>query len=167
MEIEAIKEILRLVNRSNLDEVEIEKKDFKIRIRKNSGSESVVYSTIPVQQPVAQIPPVAPVAAPPAQEAKAPAPEPKKEETAPAESSKTVTIKSPMIGTFYRSPNPDSPPFVEVGDRISVGQTLCVIEAMKLFNEIDSEINGTIVKVLVDNASPVEYDTPLFLVEPA
>lgn len=168
MEIEAIKEILKLVNRSSLDEVEIERKDFRIKIKKNSATESVVYSTLPVQQTAAGAPVVA--AAPAVQEAP---PAPSAEVTAPASAekeaapSKTIEIKSPMIGTYYRSANPDVPPFVQVGDTISKGQVLCIIEAMKLFNEIESEIEGTIVKILVDNASPVEYDTPLFLVEPA
>ena len=169
MEIEAIKDILKLINRSNLDEVEIEKKDFRIKVRKNSASESVVYSTIPVAAPqVAPMPAVQPVAAAPAEapaKEAAPAKEPAKE--APAPSSKTIEVKSPMIGTFYRSANPDSDPFIQVGDTISKGQVLCIIEAMKLFNEIESEVEGKVVKILVDNSSPVEYDTPLFLVEPA
>ena len=89
------------------------------------------------------------------------------EDSKPAKSSNLIEIKSPMIGTFYRSPNPDSPSFVEVGSKITQGQTVCIVEAMKLFNEIESEISGTIVKVLLENATPVEYDQPLFLIDPS
>ena len=165
MEIEAIKEILKLVNRSALDEVEIERNDFKIKIKKKATTESVVYSTLPVQQAAPIVPAPAPT---PLLEAK-----PVKQvvtadsEEKPASPSNTIEVRSPMIGTFYRAANPESAPFVQVGDIISQGQVLCIVEAMKLFNEIESEVEGKIVKILVDNATPVEYDTPLFLVEPA
>ncbi|HEX8332909.1 MAG TPA: acetyl-CoA carboxylase biotin carboxyl carrier protein, partial [Segetibacter sp.] len=97
----------------------------------------------------------------------APASQPSPSPSAPAEGGNYVTIKSPMIGTFYRTPSPDKPPFVNVGDEVTVGKPVCIIEAMKLFNEIESEISGKIVKVLAEDASPVEYDQPLFLVDPS
>jgi acetyl-CoA carboxylase biotin carboxyl carrier protein len=164
MKLTEIQELIKFVSRSGVTEVEIEQKDFKITIKtesKKARKEETVY----VQAaPVAAAPlPVAPVAAPsPAAPASAPSP------AAPAEEkSNLITIKSPMIGTFYRSPGPDKDVFVNVGDSIQKGSVLCIIEAMKLFNEIESEVSGKIVKVLVDDASPVEYDQPLFLVDPA
>lgn len=157
-----IQELIKFVSRSGVTEVEIEQKDFKITI-KTESKKSKTEQTIVLQQPAAA---PAPVAAAPAVPAPAPAasaaPAP-----AVAEESKLITIKSPMIGTFYRSPGPDKDLFVNVGDEIKTGKVVCIIEAMKLFNEIESEISGKIVKVLVDDASPVEYDQPLFLVEPA
>jgi acetyl-CoA carboxylase biotin carboxyl carrier protein len=152
MDIKQIQELIRFVSKSGVNEVSIEQKDFKITIKTDSAP-AVVTATIPAAAPVA----AAPVAAP---AATAPAAEPV------ADTSHYVTIKSPMIGTFYRSSSPDKPLFVNVGDEISTGKVVCIIEAMKLFNEIEAEVSGRIVKILVDNASPVEYDQPLFLVEP-
>lgn len=156
MDIKQIQELIKFVSRSGVNEVAIEQKDFKITIKTNQ-TPTVINTTVPAPQAAAVLPAAA-------------AAQPAVIETTPAapvdESSKYVTIKSPMIGTFYRSSSPDKPSFVNVGDEFGVGKVICIIEAMKLFNEIESEISGRIVKVLVDNASPVEYDQPLFLVEP-
>jgi acetyl-CoA carboxylase biotin carboxyl carrier protein len=154
MDIKQIQELIRFVSKSGVNEVSIEQKDFKITI-KTDHAPTVLTATVPVAQAPAAV--AAPVAAP---AATAPAAEPV------ADTSHYITIKSPMIGTFYRSSSPDKPLFVNVGDEISEGSVVCIIEAMKLFNEIESEVSGRIVKILVDNASPVEYDQPLFLVEP-
>jgi len=156
MDIKQIQDLIRFVSKSGVNEVSIEQKDFKITIKTN---EAVVQSVMPVQQHVIAAPQVgvAPAAAPAAPVAAEPV-------AAPA--TNYLTIKSPMIGTFYRSATPEKPLYVNVGDEIKPGSVVCIIEAMKLFNEIESEISGRIVKVLVDNASPVEYDQPLFLVEP-
>lgn len=158
MELKEIKELIKLVSEAGVSEVEVERGDFKIAIKKVE-EKILVQSTAPVmQQPVVmQAAAVAPVASAPA----APA-APVTTETA----SNLITIKSPMIGTFYKTPSPDKPAFVNVGDEIKPGKVLCIVEAMKLFNEIESEVSGRIVKILVENASPVEYDQPLFLVEP-
>ena len=162
MEFKEIQDILKLVNRTDLTEVEIEKEGFKIKIRRKTPENNVVYTT---QSPL-PIPTTAPVVAPTPPAAK---PVDTKTESGKAEESvkseNTFTFKSPMIGTFYRSGSPDSPPFVKVGDQIAKGQVLCIIEAMKLFNEIESEVEGKVVKILIDNAQPVEYDQPLFLIE--
>ena len=158
MDIKQIQDLIRFVSKSGVNEVSIEQKDFKITI-KTAQEPTVVHATIPTAAPVAAAPAqVLPAAAPSAPAAPAAAPA--------ADTSNYVTIKSPMIGTFYRSSAPDKPLFVNVGDEISSGSVVCIIEAMKLFNEIESEVSGRIVKILVDNASPVEYDQPLFLVEP-
>jgi acetyl-CoA carboxylase biotin carboxyl carrier protein len=163
MNLNEIQDLIKFVAKSGVTEVEIERKDFKITIKaesKKADQPIIVQATAPAALPVA---PVAPVASAPA-----PAPVAAAPAAAPAsDDSKLITIKSPMIGTFYRSSGPDKAPFTNVGDTISQGSTLCIIEAMKLFNEIESEVSGKIVKVLVDDASPVEYDQPLFLVEPA
>ncbi|RZK51193.1 MAG: acetyl-CoA carboxylase biotin carboxyl carrier protein [Pedobacter sp.] len=157
MDIKQIQELIKFVSRSGVNEVAIEQENFKITIKTN---QEPVYVNAALPQAYAPQP-VAPAAAPVAQAAAAPAP------SVPAEdNSKYITIKSPMIGTFYRSASPDKPSFVNVGDEIGVGKVICIVEAMKLFNEIESEVSGRIVKVLVDNASPIEYDQPLFLVEP-
>lgn len=173
MKIDEIQELIRFISKSGVSEVEIEDKDFKINIktspfRKGKKGEQpqpqIVTQMIPAQQMQAMPQQMAqqqmPVAPAPASEGNN-----KKEEK--EEENNYVQIKSPMIGTFYRKSAPDKPEFVKVGDNISVGDNVCVIEAMKLFNEIESEISGKIVKVLVDDNSPVEYDQPLFLVEPA
>ncbi len=163
MNLTEIQDLIKFVSKSGVSEVEIEQKDFKIIIKaehKTKKEEHTVY----VQAPVAQSAPV--VAAPVAAPAASPVVEAPKT-AAPSEDAKYVTIKSPMIGTFYRSSSPDKPAFANVGDSIGKGQVVCIIEAMKLFNDIESEISGKIVKVLVDDASPVEYDQPLFLVDPA
>lgn len=159
MDIKQIQELIKFVSRSGVNEVSIEQKEFKITIKTNQAP---TYVTASVPQQQMQMPQAAAIPAPaPAAEAKAAIAEPAVEDT-----SKYITIKSPMIGTFYRSSSPDKPFFVNVGDEVKTGQVVCIIEAMKLFNEIESEVSGRIVKVLVDNSSPVEYDQPLFLVEP-
>lgn len=154
MDIKQIQELIKFVSRSGVNEVSLEQENFKITIKTNQNP-VYVNAAVPVAAPVA----VAPVAAP------APA-APSAATAATEDTSKYITIKSPMIGTFYRSASPEKPSFVNVGDEIGTGKVVCIIEAMKLFNEIESEVSGRIVKILVDNASPVEYDQPLFLVEP-
>ncbi|MES2108396.1 MAG: acetyl-CoA carboxylase biotin carboxyl carrier protein [Bacteroidota bacterium] len=155
MDIKQIQDLIRFVSKSGVNEVSIEQENFKITIKTNQV-QTVVNATIPdavyAPAPQAALPQAVPAAAP----AAAPA----------ADTSHYITVKSPMIGTFYRSASPEKPLFVNVGDEIKPGSVLCIIEAMKLFNEIESEVSGRIVKVLVDNSSPVEYDQPLFLVEP-
>lgn len=147
-----------MVNKSNIGEVTIEQKDFKVTVKqKEDHITQVVSSAPPVAMAAAPVPAVA--AAPAAPVAAQPAPA--------AANSNLITVKSPMIGTFYRKSAPDKPNFVEVGTEVAPGKVVCIIEAMKLFNEIESEVKGRIVKVLVDDASPVEFDQPLFLVEPA
>ena len=159
MDIKQIQELIKFVSKSGVNEVSIEEKDFKITIKTNQAPTYVTASipTAPVV-PVQQAPVVPKV-------------QQEEEKVVPAitsdDTSKFITIKSPMIGTFYRSSNPDKPSLADVGDEIKAGQVVCIIEAMKLFNEIESEVSGRIVKVLVDNSSPVEYDQPLFLVDPA
>ena len=157
MNIQEIQDLIKFVSKTQVSEVEIEKKDFKIIIKSELKHKGVEAQPFYVQAPTQQVAPtqIQVAAAPPA--AAAPV----------ADDSKLITVKSPMIGTFYRSAGPDKDVFINVGDNIAPGQTVCIIEAMKLFNEIEAEITGKIVKVLVDDASPVEYDQPLFLVEPA
>lgn len=159
MDLKEIQDLIRFVSKSGVTEVEVEREGFKIVIkaeRPTTEYHAVVPQQMMMPAPVA----AAPVAAPaPAPAAAAPA-------AAPAAEG-GVNIKSPMIGTFYRSSGPDKEPFVKVGDRVEKGQVVCIIEAMKLFNEIESEVSGVVTKVLVENASPVEYDQPLFLVDPA
>jgi len=157
MDIKQIQELIKFVSRSGVNEVSIEQEDFKITIKTNQPP---IYQVQAAQQVQATSTPAI-VATPSAPAETKPAAAPSKDENA-----NYITVKSPMIGTFYRSSSPDKPIFVNVGDEIKAGQIVCIIEAMKLFNEIESEISGRIVKVLVDNASPVEYDQPLFLVEP-
>lgn len=159
MDFKQIQELINMVNDSNIGEVKIEQKDFSITIKQKEPAVQMVAA--PVAPPVYAAP--QPAAAP---AAAAPAATPASG-GAPQASANTITIKSPMIGTFYRKSSPDKPSFVEVGAEIAPGKVVCIIEAMKLFNEIESEVSGRIVKILVDDASPVEYDQPLFLVEPA
>jgi acetyl-CoA carboxylase biotin carboxyl carrier protein len=158
MKLPEIQELIKFVAKTGVSEVEIEQKDFKITIKKEFAKQeaAVILPQAPVYQ---SAPAPAPVAAAPVATPAAPAP-------VPAEDSKLITIKSPMIGTFYRKPSPDKPNFVEVGSSIKAGDVICIVEAMKLFNEIEAEISGKVVKVLVDDMSPIEYDQPLFLVEP-
>ena len=158
MDIKQIQDLIKFVAKSGVNEVAIEEEDFKITIKTNQAP-TYVTATVPTAAP-APLPAAAAAPAPAAAETPKPA-APKAEDT-----SNYVTIKSPMIGTFYRSPSPDKPVFVNVGDDVSAGKVVCIIEAMKLFNEIESEVSGKIVKILVDDAQPVEYDQPLFLVEP-
>ena len=160
MDIKQIQELIKFVSKSGVNEVSIEEADFKITIKTNQAP-TYVTAAIPAPAPQAAPAPVAAAAAPAPEIKQAPA------VAAAEDTSKFITIKSPMIGTFYRSSSPDKPNFIEVGDEVKAGQVVCIIEAMKLFNEIESEVSGRIVKVLVDNSSPVEYDQPLFLVDPA
>lgn len=159
MDFKQIQELIRIINRSNIGELTIEEKGFKVTIKQKQDNIQQVVAAAPqmiAAAPVAALPAAAPVAAA-AEKAK-----PAAETTA----SNLITIKSPMIGTFYRKPSPDKPLFVEVGDEVTPGKVVCIIEAMKLFNEIESEVKGKIVKILVEDSTPVEYDQPLFLVEP-
>ncbi len=162
MEFKQIQELIKAINKSNISELSVEEGDFKITIKQAQTISETQF--VAVQAPMPQmLPQAAPQAA-----ALPAAPVPAAQSAAaPAANDKLITIKSPMIGTFYRSPSPDKPSFVNVGDDIKQGDVLCIVEAMKLFNEIESEVSGKIVKVLIDDASPVEYDQPLFLVEPA
>lgn len=161
MDFKQIQELIKIINKSNIGELSIEEKDFKITIKQKEDNIQTVVAAAPAPiyaAPTAQAAApaaAAPVAATPTTTAAAP------------KADNLITIKSPMIGTFYRKSSPDKPNFVEVGDEVAPGKTVCIIEAMKLFNEIESEVSGKVVKVLVDDASPVEYDQPLFLVEPA
>lgn len=167
MEFKQIQELIKVINKSNLEKVKIKDGDFEITIKQHSNQETpVVTYTAPAPMVQAQ-PAVQAVAAPQTQAPETAAPTPPADAPAAEEAaSNTIVIKSPMIGTFYRSPSPDKPPFVGIGDNVKSGDVVCIIEAMKLFNEIESEVSGKIVKVLVDDATPVEYDQPLFLVEP-
>ncbi|MBL4578093.1 MAG: acetyl-CoA carboxylase biotin carboxyl carrier protein [Flavobacteriales bacterium] len=180
MKLSEIQELIRFVAKSGVTEIELELKEFKITIktpaRKRRGglvdssemiaeTSAAAQSVIP-QQVVVTSAPVAVPAPVPASGNDALAAENNTVEGGDLDESKYVTIKSPMIGTFYRAPSPDKPPFFNVGDDFNEGDIICIVEAMKLFNEIEAEVSGKIVKVLVDDASPVEYDQPIFLVEP-
>ncbi|MCH2232681.1 MAG: acetyl-CoA carboxylase biotin carboxyl carrier protein [Crocinitomicaceae bacterium] len=165
MDIKDIQNLIKFVSKSGVNEVSLEKEDFKITIKTDhsSGAEQiVVQQAAPVVHaaPVVQQP--AAVAAPPAAQEAAPAAQPAAEEN-----SNHITIKSPMIGTFYRRPAPDKDPFINVGDSVAQGDVICIIEAMKLFNEIEAEVSGKVVKVLVEENTPVEYDQPLFIIDPS
>jgi len=161
MDLKEIQNLIKFVAKSGASEVKLEMGDVKITIRTGEShkGETTIVQQIPVSAPAPQAPVAAQSAQPTGDTPEAPA------ET--SDDSKYITIKSPIIGTFYRKPSPDKPVFVEVGQTINQGDVLCVIEAMKLFNEIESEVSGKIVKVLVDDASPVEFDQPLFLVDPS
>ncbi|AUC74635.1 MULTISPECIES: acetyl-CoA carboxylase biotin carboxyl carrier protein [unclassified Olleya] len=159
MDLKDIQNLIKFVAKSGASEVKLETDDVKITIRTGSDTETTYVQHMPMQgqmpmQQAMQPAPVAPVAT---------------EVVAPVEdeNSKYITVKSPIIGTFYRKPSPDKPLFVEVGQTIAEGDVLCIIEAMKLFNEIESEVSGKVVKILVDDSSPVEFDQPLFLVDPS
>lgn len=162
MDFKQIQELIKMVNKSNIGELTVEQKDFRVTIKQKEEHITQVVSAAPAQAAPVQYSAPQPA---PNQAAQAPAPEKAKTET--PVSANTVTIKSPMIGTFYRKSAPEKPNLVDVGSDVVAGTVVCVIEAMKLFNEIESEVKGKIIKVLVDDASPVEYDQPLFLVEPA
>lgn len=164
MDQKEIHELIKLVSKSDISELRLKDKDFSIVIRTKNYNGKTEATYIPVAQtaPVAQAQPIVAAQTPSADTA------PKAENSVPeVDSSQYVTFKSPMVGTFYRKPSPDKDVFVKVGDSVKTGDILCIIEAMKLFNEIENEINGTIVKVLVDDLAPVEYDQPLFLIDPA
>lgn len=162
MDFKQIQELIKIVNRSNIGELSIEEGDSKITIRQKEDHHAPVYAAAP---PPAYMPAQYLPSGPPP----APAPGSSTSNAQPSteKPDNLITIKSPMIGTFYRSAGPDKPFFVNIGDEVSVGKTVCIIEAMKLFNEIESEVKGSVVKVLVEDASPVEYDQPLFLVDPS
>ena len=165
MDVKEIQNLIKFVAKSGAHEVKLEMEDFKITIK------TAADQIVPEQQTIVQhMPPIAaapvaaaPVATTPPAEAVTPAPA---TET-PKEEEHLITVKSPIIGTFYRKPSPDKPTFVEIGSTVNQGDVLCVIEAMKLFNEIESEFSGKIVKILVDDSSPVEFDQPLFLIDPS
>lgn len=167
MDLEEIQSLIKFVAKSGATEVELETGDFKITIKtpnkKKNGEPDTIIQQVPVGIPPIPVAPV-PVAPPPIASAAPTAPV---DSVPTVDESKYVTVKSPMIGTFYRKANPESDVFVNVGDDIAEGKVVCVIEAMKLFNEIEAEFSGKIVKVLVDDATPVEYDQPLFLVDPS
>lgn len=162
MDLKEIQDLIRFVAKVGVKEVELEREGFKIVIKtEHSGTQpqqQVVYAQMPAQQAAPAPAAAAPLAATPAPVAEAPA---------AAKDANYVTIKSPMIGTFYRSSSPDKDVFIKVGDKITKGQTVCIIEAMKLFNEIESEVEGTVVQILPNNASPVEYDQVLVVVDPS
>ena len=156
MKIKEIQNLIKFVAKSGASEVKLEMEDVKITIKTNDGMQPVVIqepASIPQQQIIPTVQPVQPI--------------PDASPDTPVDDNNYITIKSPIIGTFYRKPAPDKPNFVEVGDSIAEGSVLCVIEAMKLFNDIESEVSGKIVKILVDDSSPVEFDQPLFLVDPS
>lgn len=160
METKELLKIMDFISKSDLNEVKIETEELKLSVKKEGDVVQHVAAPVMAAAPAPAPAPAAPAASAPAPVADAPAP------SSATDDSNLIAVKSPMIGTFYRAANPESPMFVNIGDKIEVGSPVCVIEAMKLFNEIESEVSGTIVKVLVENAQPVEYDQPLFLVEP-
>ena len=168
MKINEIQDLFKFVAKSGVNQVELETEDFKIVIKTGNAEKKAAKQGVPATAYVQQQMPIPGVPGAPvvlqATPASAPAAEPK---AASDEESKYLTVKSPMIGTFYRKPSPDKPLFVNVGDNVKEGDTVCIIEAMKLFNEIESEVSGKIVKVLVEDNTPVEYDQPLFLVDPS
>jgi acetyl-CoA carboxylase biotin carboxyl carrier protein len=163
MDFKQIQELIKMINKSNIGEVSIEEKGFKLTIKQKEEPVQQIIAAPMQHQGVASMMATPQVSA--AQASAGGAEKGPKAVEVPADN--TVTIKSPMIGTFYRSSSPDKPAFASVGDEIDLGKVVCIIEAMKLFNEIESEVKGRIIKVLVEDASPVEYDQPLFLVEPA
>lgn len=157
MDIKQVQELVKIINKTNIAEISIEEEGLKITIKQKEEPTQPMMApmhTTYMQAPAPALDPAPVAPAAPVKAAEVPA-------------HNLVTIKSPMIGTFYRSPSPDKPVFVNIGDDVSVGKVVCIIEAMKLFNEIESEVRGRIVKALVEDASPVEYDQPLFLVDPS
>jgi acetyl-CoA carboxylase biotin carboxyl carrier protein len=167
MDFNQIQELIRLITKQKITEFVLKDGEFKLEIRQGGATESSAPQQAPpviMSAPPQMVAMPAPAAAPAPAAPAAAAPAPAAPEAVPAN---TLTVKSPMVGTFYRSAGPDKAPFVKVGDVIEPGQTVCIIEAMKLFNEIESDVKGKIVKILVDDAKPVEYDQPLFLLEPA
>ena len=175
MNFKEIQDLIKLINKSNLSEFKMKDGEFELTIRTDEyqkGRTPVVAPQPVISMPTSMPPayaPASPVSATPAAPVAASTPAAAAATEAPAEAEKSdkyVEIKSPIVGTFYRSSSPEKPPYIKVGDRIEVGSVVCIVEAMKLFNEIESEISGTVVKVLIEDSSPVEYDQPLFLVEP-
>lgn len=163
MKVKEIIELIDFISRKKLEEVKVETAEIKLSVKKTGGSrviEQQVYTSGPMTASAPQL-------NAPAESAK-PAAEASAAKETPAEPANNyITIKSPMIGTFYRTPDPESPVFANVGDTITVGQTICIIEAMKLFNEIEADVSGKVVEVLVENATPVEFDQPLFVIDPS
>lgn len=164
MDFKEIQDLLKLVNKTTLTEVEIEQKDFRLKIRRKAPDNKVVYTTdqVAIPQPVIAAPQAPLTEVRQSEDVAAPAPV----ETIAEPKSELLEFRSPMIGTFYRSSSPEQDPFVKVGDVVETGQVLCIVEAMKLFNEIESEVSGKIVKIMLENAQPVEYDQVLFLIDP-
>lgn len=170
MKIKEIQDLIKLISETGIDEFNFEQDDLKLNIINNkeakviegSGQPQIIH--VPAAMPQQHYAPAPPMSAPVTPAPPMPTPAAKEEET--SASSNTIEIKSPIVGTFYRSASPDKPAYVKVGDKVSKGQTVCIVEAMKLFNEIESEVSGTIVKVMVEDAQPVEYDQVLYLVEP-
>ncbi len=159
MDFKEIQELIRIVNKSELTEVSLEIGDTKIKIKKRTAEPSVIYAA--PQPPVVSLPMPPQVIHAPLSESPSPPPPVKAE----AKTENLYTFKSPMIGTYYAATSPNDPPFVKVGDEVKKGQRICIIEAMKLFNDIECDVNGKIVKILIENSQPVEYDKPLFLIE--
>lgn len=166
MDFKQIQELIKLVSECNLGEVSIEQKDFKITVKGKEEHITQVMASMQQAPLAASLPQQAPQHSLPASAPAASGAQQQPDGTSGG-ASNLITIKSPMIGTFYRRPSPDKPNFIEIGDEVNPGKVVCIIEAMKLFNEIESEISGKVVKILVEDSSPVEYDQPLFLVEPA
>jgi len=172
MKIKEIQDLIKLISETGIDEFNFEQEDLKLNIINNkeakivegSGQPQIIHMPAPMPQQHYAPAPQAPAPAAPAAPAATPAAPAAKEET--SASSNTIEIKSPIVGTFYRSASPDKPAYVKVGDKVNKGDVVCIVEAMKLFNEIESEVSGTIVKVMVEDAQPVEYDQVLYLVEP-
>lgn len=164
MDLKQIHELIKLINKSNIGEISIEDKDGKVTIKQKEDPITQYTPAALPQQVYNVVSPTAAVLDAPAPSSspavQAPAP------VAPKLADNLITVRSPMIGTFYRRPSPDKPNFIEIGSEMVTGKTICIIEAMKLFNEIEAEISGTVVKILLEDNSPVEYDQPLFLVEP-
>lgn len=171
MDIDKIQALIKFVSKQGVSEVQLENEEFKITIKtdKKPKGDEPVQQVVQAQMPMMQAAPMvaAPAPAPAAPASASAAPVAEAPAAPAADDSKYITVKSPMIGTFYRASSPEKPMFVEVGDTIKPGSVTCIIEAMKLFNEIESEVSGKIVKILVDDATPVEYDQPLFLVDPS
>jgi len=161
MDLKEIQNLIKFVAKSGASEVKLEMEDIKITIKTGDGENTTIVQQMPMGAPMMAAAPVAAVPAAPVAGTDAPA------AASNDNYSKFITVKSPIIGTFYRKPSPDKPNFAEVGQTIGEGDVLCIIEAMKLFNEIESEVSGKIVKILVDDSSPVEFDQPLFLVDPS
>lgn len=161
MKLKEIEELINFIAQLGLDEVNIETEGLKLSIKKNMPMVQQAIASRPVGFPEANfsMPYMVPATATPMGSSVV--------GSAPTSNDKEAVVKSPMIGTFYRSASPDKPPFVAVGDEVKAGQTVCIIEAMKLFNEIEAEISGKIIKILVEDASPVEYDQRLFIIEPS
>lgn len=167
MEYKEIADLIKLLNKSNISELKVKDGDFEVQLRTKEYVEAVKTKNVVASVPSAPQA-MAPVAMQPSAPAEVANTEPAQEQPAAAkeDTSNLITVKSPMIGTFYRAPSPDKDPYAKVGDMVNTGDVLCIIEAMKLFNEIESEYTGKVVKVLVDDSSPVEYDQPLFLLDP-